>query len=63
MEWTDDNNIGSIPREYNWLEGEYEVIDNPQAIHYTNGGPWHRTWSGDYEDQWDAVAQRCLYRL
>ena len=60
MEWTNDNNIGSVPKEYNWLEGEYEVINNPKAIHFTNGGPWHKTWTGDYSEQWDDVARRCV---
>ena len=44
MKWTDDNSIGEIPKTYNWLEGEYDFIDNPKVIHYTNGGPWHETW-------------------
>ena len=52
MEWTVDDNIGSIPLTYNWLEGDYEFIDSPKVVHFTNGGPWHETWSGDYGDKW-----------
>lgn len=52
MEWTDDQNIGDLPITYNFLEGDYTKIDNPKVIHYTNGGPWHETWSGDYYDNW-----------
>tara|TARA_R100000030_G_scaffold95763_1_gene83420 strand:- start:64 stop:753 length:690 start_codon:yes stop_codon:yes gene_type:complete len=53
MDWTD--NVGSIPLTYNWLEGDYEYKDNPKAIHFTNGGPWHETWSGDYSEEWIKV--------
>lgn len=50
--WTIDECIGEIPKEYNWLEGEYgnEII--PEVIHYTNGGPWHETWDGDFKENW-----------
>ena len=54
MNWTDDKKIGNIPLEYNWLEGDYDnnAAIEPKAIHYTNGGPWHNTWDGDYKDNW-----------
>ena len=32
-----------------------EYKDNPKAIHFTNGGPWHETWSGDYSEEWIKV--------
>lgn len=35
--WT--KNVGSIPLEYNFLVGEYDDIENPKALHYTNGYP------------------------
>jgi len=41
--WMPDADIGELPLEFNWLEGEYEW-ENPEppgAIHFTNGGPWH----------------------
>jgi len=53
MSWTIDNKIGSIPLEYNWLEGDYDSNINPKAIHFTNGGPWHNTWDGDYRNNWE----------
>lgn len=52
MEWTKDENIGEIPLTYNWLEGEYKADHNPKAIHFTNGGPWHETWEGEYSKNW-----------
>ena len=55
MEWTHDKNIGDIPLEYNWLEGEYDSSVSPKAVHFTNGGPWHQTWTGDYKELWEDV--------
>jgi len=52
MEWTTDDNIGNLPLWYNWLEGEYNGDTEPYAIHYTNGGPWYKTYNGDYKQNW-----------
>jgi len=38
FEWCKDEEIGELPIEWNWLEGEYEKPDKlPKNIHYTNG--------------------------
>jgi|TARA_B100000519_G_scaffold40574_1_gene30443 hypothetical protein len=52
--WLPDELIGSIPIEWNWLEGEYDKPDvPPAAIHFTNGGPWFDEWQDvDYADLW-----------
>lgn len=59
MEWTTDNNIGSIPKTYNYLLGYYNDIDEPKAVHLTDGGPWHNDWYNNnifkndkYEIEW-----------
>lgn len=42
--WTPDAQIGDLPLEWNWLEGEYTWPAHnrpPAGIHFTNGGPWH----------------------
>ena len=52
MEWTNDNSIGALPLEFNWLEGEYSSKVEPKAIHFTNGGPWHKDWEGAYKSNW-----------
>lgn len=37
----DDNDIGELDLEWNFLEGEYPLPSAvPKVIHYTNGGPW-----------------------
>ncbi len=53
MSWTDE--VGSIPLTYNYLEGDYEYMENPKVVHFTNGGPWHETWKGYYGDEWIKV--------
>jgi hypothetical protein len=37
--WLDDEDIGSLPLEWNCLD-DYYHLENPKAIHYTDGGPW-----------------------
>lgn len=39
--WLADAQIGSLPDEWNWLEGESPPPARvPAGIHFTNGGPW-----------------------
>lgn len=38
FKWLEDDQIGSLPLEWNTLEGYYE-FENPKAIHYTDGVP------------------------
>jgi hypothetical protein len=57
MQWAPDEDIGSLPVEWNWLEGWNEKPANgtPKAVHYTRGGPWFREWQNvDYADLWNA---------
>jgi hypothetical protein len=39
FKWLKDEEIGSIPLEWNCMDGYYH-LENPKAIHYTDGGPW-----------------------
>jgi len=54
FQFLNDEEIGEIPLEWNWLEGEYDKPDTPPAvIHFTNGGPWFENWQDvDYADLW-----------
>jgi hypothetical protein len=53
MEWTIDENIGSMPLDYNYLVGYYDSSDNPSALHFTDGGPWHQdTIDVEYGEEW-----------
>ncbi|MFQ6623790.1 hypothetical protein Gotur_003626 [Gossypium turneri] len=58
FQWLDDNEIGSVPCVWNFLEGHNEVVENdpktfPKAIHYTRGGPWFEAWKTcEFADLW-----------
>lgn len=55
MQWVADEEIGSLPLEWNWLEGwnEKPATGTPKAVHFTRGGPWLPNWqSVDYADVW-----------
>lgn len=55
FQWLDDEEIGELSHEWNWLEGHYkEPRDgHPKAIHYTRGGPWFDDCMHvEYADQW-----------
>lgn len=61
MQWVADEDIGSLPVEWNWLEGwnEKPATGTPKAVHYTRGGPWFKEWQNvDYGDLWRAEAAR-----
>ena len=52
FDWLDDNDIGSIPLEWNTLD-DYYLLENPKAIHYTDGGPWFENYQNTmYSQRW-----------
>lgn len=59
--WLEDDMIGALDLEWNFLEGEYPKPEKtPMCIHYTNGGPWFEEWQDvDFGDDWRA--ERDLY--
>jgi hypothetical protein len=57
MQWVADEDIGSLPVAWNWLEGwnEKPAQGTPNAVHFTRGGPWFDNWQNvDYGDLWRA---------
>lgn len=51
--WLDDEDIGEIPKEWNWLADEYEHQDGVSLVHYTIGGPYFTEFMNcDYADEW-----------
>ena len=57
--WLDDNHIGELPLEWNWLAIEYPDNPNANIVHYTLGTPCFREYSqGSMADYWHAVHQR-----
>lgn len=63
FDWLNDNEIGSLPPDWNALAG-YQYFDNPKAIHYTDGGPWfidynHTMYAERWEEEHDYFANSC----
>lgn len=57
--WLSDDQIGELPKEWNWLAIEYNQNHNAKLIHYTLGTPCF----GDYKntemaDYWHAMWKR-----
>jgi len=40
--WLEDQHIGGLPEEWNWLDGYSPVKLSPKNVHFTRGGPWFR---------------------
>lgn len=53
--WLDDEDIGTISPEWNWLVGWYHqpYDGTPKALHYTEGGPWFDNYRDcPYAEAW-----------
>lgn len=51
--WLEDNEIGELPLEWNWLAIEYPENSKAKLIHYTLGTPCFKSYSDtDMSDIW-----------
>lgn len=56
FKWVDEADIGELPREFNYLVGEYPLIDDPLplCLHFTLGLPFiGEMFTRDYLDVWN----------
>ncbi len=45
--------IGSLPLEWNWLVGEYDFNPDAKNVHWTLGGPYFKDYAdSDYANEW-----------
>ena len=52
FKWLDDDDIGELPYQWNYLEGTYDSHD-AKFVHYTLGGPWFDNWQDvEYAQEW-----------
>lgn len=59
FEWLDDKDLGALPLSWNFLVGESPDTIEPDALHFTNGGPWFDDWTGGpYDHLWTAELNR-----
>ncbi|MCE7028121.1 glycosyltransferase [Jiella avicenniae] len=57
-----DDLIGELPREWNWLVNEYEYNENAKNVHFTDGGPYFDEYRDcDYADEWFAARERTMF--
>lgn len=56
FQWLNDEDIGSLPHNYNWLVGWYKEPKDgvPKILHWTEGGPWFidNYFDCEYADLW-----------
>jgi lipopolysaccharide biosynthesis glycosyltransferase len=63
--WLTDDEIGEIPREWNWLVDWYQEPGDgqPKLLHFTEGGPWFDKYSNcSYSDKWHIVKNTYLLK-
>jgi lipopolysaccharide biosynthesis glycosyltransferase len=64
--WLEDNKIGKVSYEWNWLVGWYEEPEDgsPKVLHYTEGGPWFDEYEDcEYALEWFRVYKRYINNL
>ena len=55
FKWVDDEAIGGLDLEWNWLVGEYKHNADARIVHYTRGGPYFKEYANcDYAEEWRA---------
>lgn len=55
FKYLEDDEIGSLPLEWNWLVDYYKEPQDgsPKALHFTEGGPWLDEYKNcEYSDVW-----------
>ena len=59
--WLDDNDIGELPKEWNWLAIEYPENKNAKLIHYTLGTPCFKEYKNtEMADIWYETYNRTI---
>jgi hypothetical protein len=58
--WLDDQDIGELPPEWNWLVNVQPRPADPKLAHFTLGGPWLPNWlRASHDDVWLGASQDC----
>jgi hypothetical protein len=60
--WLEDEEIGTLPPEYNFLIGVSDPNIEPKVLHFTEGGPWLPAYRQvPYAREWKAEQQKWLH--
>ena len=58
MGWLTDLHIGSVPHEWNWLDGSASERVEPKAVHFTRGTPDMPGWADtQYANEWREIQE------
>lgn len=61
--WLDDDLIGELGPEWNYLVEETQADVKPEVIHFTKGGPWMEGYENvDFSDQWNEALREWARR-
>ena len=64
FEWLAQKFIGELPKEWNWLETEFDHNPDAKLVHHTLGTPCFKDYQNtDYSDEWWDVYQQMIYPL
>lgn len=64
FEWADDERIGGLPVEWNWLPDEFGPNPNAKLLHYTLGTPcFHEFATTTMADEWHRERMLANYSL
>lgn len=59
LRWLEDDEIGALPPEWNYLVGEDEPMANPALVHFTNGIPSMKGYENQpFADEWRSELRR-----
>lgn len=62
--WLNDDDIGELPKEWNWLATEYDFNHDAKLVHYTLGTCCFSDYQEcDYSDDWWDVYSGLIYPL
>lgn len=62
FEWTTEEQVGSVPLEWNWLVGEYAYREDAKLVHFTRGGPYFAPFAEcEYADEWRECFESMIY--
>jgi lipopolysaccharide biosynthesis glycosyltransferase len=62
--WLDNDDIGDLPKEWNWLAIEYSINNSAKIIHYTLGTPCFKDYKNtDMADIWYKTQKKILQGL
>lgn len=64
FQWVDDQRLGSLPVQWNWLAGEYPEEPEARLIHYTLGTPCFAEYKDSAQsDAWHKEFKSMLHPL